>query len=55
MYMLEHHMHCLGSCHRPVHRKGLVKRWRDQIKKDLKSAGVVEVEWYDEATLSRGA
>ena len=29
--------------------------WRNHIGKDLKSVGVPEVEWYDEATLSRGA
>ena len=30
------------------------KRWKDQIRKDLKAVIVPESEWYDEATLSRG-
>ena len=30
------------------------KRWRDQIRMDLKAVDVPESEWYDEATLSRG-
>ena len=30
------------------------KRWRDQIRVDLKAVDVPESEWYDEATLSRG-
>ena len=29
------------------------KRWKDQIRKDLKSLGVSEAKWYDEANHSR--
>ena len=32
---------------------GPSKRWRDQIRKDLKVVGISESEWYDEATCSR--
>lgn len=34
--------------------RGPHKRWRDQVRKDLKLIGVPEVEWYEEAILSRG-
>ena len=31
------------------------KRWKDQIRKDLKSLGVSEAKWYEEANHSRDA
>ena len=41
---------CVCQTHPPG---GPHKRWKDQIWKDLKSLGVLETKWYDEANHSR--
>ena len=42
-----------GWLPQPRPRGGPTRRWRDNIRKDLKSIGVNEDEWYEDATLSR--
>ena len=42
-----------GWLPQPRPREGPRRRWRDIIRKDLKSIGVNEDEWYEDATLSR--